>query len=270
MEPGQPSRTAMSAAHARAVHQTADAPPVFPDPLAVRVAPAAAPGRAMPREVRLFMALRHRIAEDALAAAVAAGTRQAVLLGAGLDTFAHRNPHPGLRVFEVDHPDTQAWKRKRLADAGIPVPETVVHVPVDFAAGTLGAALADAGFTPGAPAFFAWLGVVPYLTRSAILATLRFVAGLDARTEIVFDYNLPPAELPAERRAVLAALAAAMAKAGEPWRSYFTPEKLARDLADAGFDAIEDLAWTACLERYGLDAALPDLFGGRIVRAVAD
>ncbi|MGH3373224.1 MAG: class I SAM-dependent methyltransferase [Actinoallomurus sp.] len=272
MEPGQPSRTAMSAAHARATHQ-ADSLCVFPDPLALRVIgadPASPPQSGMPAEVRLFMAIRHRLAEDALATAVAiAGTRQVVILGAGLDTLAYRTPHPRLRVFEVDHPDTQAWKRKRLADAGIPVPETVVYCPVDFDEQTLDAGLAGSGFDREAPAFFVWLGVVPYLTRDLVLATLGFVAGLSARSEIVFDYNQPASALPSERRPMLAALAEAMAERGEPWQSFFTPDGIAADLTDAGFDTAEDLGWPECLERYALDTSKPDLFGGRVVHATS-
>lgn len=273
MEPGQPSGTAMSAAQARAVHQVADSPCVFPDPLALRIIgadPADPPESRMPAPVRLFMALRHRLAEDALAAAVTdAKTRQLVILGAGLDTFAYRNPHPGLRIFEVDHPDTQAWKRKRLADAGIPVPETVTYCPIDFGEQTLDAGLAESGFDPAAPSFFVWLGVIPYLTRDTVRGTLGFVAGLSAHSEIVFDYNQPPSALPAERRPALTAMAEAMAERGEPWRSYFTPEEIARELTGTGFDAVEDLGWRQCVERYALDASTPDLFGGRIVRAAS-
>lgn len=273
MEPGSPSRTALGSAHARAVHQIADAACVFPDPLALRIAgldPGAPPPPGMPDAVRLFMAVRHRLAEDALTEAVAAGhTRQAVILGAGLDTFAYRNPHPGLRVFEVDHPDTQAWKRKRLADAGIEVPHSVAYCPVDFAVRPLGDGLADAGFEPGVPSFFVWLGVVPYLTLDQVRATLRYAGGLPAPAGIVFDYNQPPPALPPERRTAVAAVAAAMAERGEPWRSLFTPGEVARELADAGFGAVEDLGWRQCLERYALDESIPDLFGGRVVRAAS-
>ena len=272
MEPGRPSGTALSAAHARAVHQVADTPCVFPDPLALRVIgadPADPPRSRMPAPVRLFMALRHRLAEEALATAVADGTRQLVVLGAGLDTFAYRNPHPGLRVFEVDHPDTQAWKRKRLADAGIPVPGTVTYCPVDFGEQDLDAGLAGTGFDQEAPSFFAWLGVVPYLTADTVRATLRFAAGQSAPSEIVFDYNQPPSELPAERRAALTAQAEAMAERGEPWRSSFTPGDIARELAGSGFDTVEDFGWRQCLERYALDRSTPDLFGGRIVHAAS-
>ncbi|MGW0771467.1 class I SAM-dependent methyltransferase [Streptomyces sp. NPDC002676] len=274
MQTGRPSRTALSSARARAVHQVADSPRVFTDPLAARIVggvdddprPAGAPG--MPAEVRLFMALRQRVAEDALAAA--AHTRQVVILGAGLDTFAYRNRNPALRVFEVDHPATQAWKRERLAEAGIEVPDTVVFCPVDFAEQTAEAGLAAAGFDRHAPAFFLLLGVVPYLDREALLATACFVARLPAPAELVFDYNQPPSALPPHRRPALAAQTEAKARMGEPWRSFFTPAEIAAELADAGFDSVADLGWRDCLERYELDPSLPDLlFGGRIVHARA-
>jgi methyltransferase (TIGR00027 family) len=285
MQTGRPSRTALSSARARAVHQEADAPPVFADPLAARIigglddpadgadgsGDAAAPlppgARGMPAGVRLFMALRHRVAEDALSAAT--GTRQVVILGAGLDTFAYRNRNPSLKVFEVDLPATQVWKRGRLAEAGIAIPDTVVFCPVDFAEQTAEAGLAAAGFDPHAPAFFLLLGVAPYLTRDALLDTARFVARLPAPTELVFDYNQPAEALPPERRPVLAAMAEAMARTGEPWRSFFTPTEIAAELAAAGFGSISDVGWRYCLERYGLDPSLPDLFGGRIVHARA-
>lgn len=271
MEPGRPSRTALSAAYARAVHQVTDWPCVFPDPLAMRIigADAAAPAASgMPAAVRMFMAIRHRLAEDALAAAVATtNTRQVVILGAGMDTFAYRNPYPGLRVFEVDHPDTQSWKRKRLAEAGIHVPGTVVYCPIDFEEQTLDSGLADRGFDRGARTFFIWLGVLPYLTRDMVCTTLRFVAGLSARAEIVFDYNQPPATLPSRRRRTMTALTEKMAERGEPWQSFFTPDEIAGVLAELGFGTVEDLGWRQCLERYAADTSMPDLFGGRIVHA---
>ncbi|WP_225839812.1 SAM-dependent methyltransferase [Streptomyces sp. NK08204] len=273
MQTGRPSRTALSSARARAVHQVADTPRVFTDPLAARIisgiddAPKPAGVPAMPAEVRLFMALRHRVAEDALRAA--AHTRQVVVLGAGLDTFAYRSRNPALRVFEVDHPATQAWKRRQLTGAGIEVPDTVVFCPVDFTEQTAEAGLAMAGFDRHAPAFFLLLGVVPYLPREALLDTARFVAGLPAPAELVFDYNQPLAALPPHRRPGRAAQAEAMARMGEPWQSFFTPAEIAAELAEAGFDNVTDIGWRDCLERYALDASLPDLFGGRIAHARA-
>jgi methyltransferase (TIGR00027 family) len=121
---------------------------------------------------RLFAAARSRIAEDALSEAVDRGIRQIVILGAGLDTFALRNPHGArqILVYEVDHPATQAWKRQRLADARLALPPWLIFVPVDFERDDLKEKLVGAGFQQNSPAFFTWLGVVPYLTEDAIAA----------------------------------------------------------------------------------------------------
>jgi methyltransferase (TIGR00027 family) len=182
-----PSRTAMAAAMHRAAHQQQEQGRVFADPLAVAIvgsegadhleAWGTTPHR---RPMRFFIAARHRVAEDRLAAAVAAGTRQIVIVGAGLDTTALRQLHAetGARYFEVDHPATQAWKRERLAETGLELPKTLVFAPVDFERQTLADGLAEAGFDATRPAFFIWLGVVPYLTEDAIFATLRTIAGV--------------------------------------------------------------------------------------------
>src|SRR5262245_9719822 len=161
---GRPSRTAEGAATRRALHRLLDDPRVHDDPLALAILgdAQAAAVRADPRRfedgivgrvLRAFLAVRSRIAEDALAEAVARGVRQYVVLGAGLDTFAYRNPHPGLHVFEVDHPATQAWKRQRLADSGITVPAGVTFAAVDFATEALPAALGGAGVRDDVPTF---------------------------------------------------------------------------------------------------------------------
>ena len=138
--------------------------------------------------------MRHRFAEDAVTAAVARGVRQVVVLGAGLDTFAYRHPHDGLRVFEVDFPATGEWKRARLAEAGIAVSPTVAFVAVDFEHDDLLDRLRESGLDVETPAVFMWLGVVPYLTEEAIWATLGFIAGVPG-AEVVFDYANPPDQL---------------------------------------------------------------------------
>src|SRR5580692_2940260 len=186
MEEGKFSRTAQRVAIRRAAHQLLDEPKVLDDPLALRIigTEAAAALRSDPKEdhafaraFRAFMAARSRFAEDELARAVASGVSQQrvtqyVILGAGLDTFAYRNPHPGLRVFEIDHPATQAWKREQLDTAGIPIPPSLTFVPVDFEQQSLAAGLQHCGFNTTAAAFFSWLGVTPYLTHAACRATL--------------------------------------------------------------------------------------------------
>ncbi len=218
---------------------------------------------------RLFIAARSRFAEDALARAVTSGTRQAVVLGAGFDTFALRNPYPGLTVFEVDHPATQAWKRERLAEAAIALPATLRFVAIDFEREDLAEQLAANGFKPDAPAFFLWLGVVPYLTRAAISAVLRFVA-TQKGNEIAFDYGEPPQSHPAEGRARALAFAARVAELGEPILSYFEPEALHRELLAMGFSEIEDLDFAAVAARYFEQNPLrPGSRGGHLIRARA-
>jgi methyltransferase (TIGR00027 family) len=263
MHDDRPSRTAFRVALRRAAHQVLDEPKVFEDPLAVAIAGADAEElRSNPksqsrisRVMRAFMAVRSRYAEDGLAAAYAAGTRQYVVLGAGLDTFAYRNPFPGLRVFEVDHPATQGWKRHRLEAAGIAIPESMTFAPLDFEAQTLAEGLARAGFRTDLRTFFSWLGVVPYLTRSAAMETLRFVASLPAGSEIVYDYAVPPESLNFAQRQALAALAARVAASGEPFQAFFDPAEIQTDLRRLGFGSFEDLGTDEINARY---------FGGRL------
>src|ERR1700736_964710 len=182
MQNGQPSRTALGAAIQRAAHQTLDGGMIFKDPFArillgqeantLVEAVSADPAQ---RQMRIFMATRSRFAEDCLDSAVSRGLRQVVILGAGLDTFSLRNPHAalGLQAFEVDHPATQAWKRERMREANFAVPATLTFAPVDFTRQSLAEELATAGFQATQPAFFCWLGVVPYLRKEAISAILR-------------------------------------------------------------------------------------------------
>jgi hypothetical protein len=149
----------------RAVHQVLDDPQVFHDPLAVPIAGelehTSNAEHPFSRALRAFIAVRSRYAEEQLALAVARGVKQYVVLGAGLDTFAYRNPFEaaGLHVFEVDHPSTQEWKRGRLRDAGIRIPDTMTFAAVDFERQSLADQLIAAGFRPDAGAFFSWLGV---------------------------------------------------------------------------------------------------------------
>lgn len=256
---GGASRTALGAAVHRAAHQIVDLPRVFDDPLAERIL--GAEGSAVLRErlehvdatarMRTLIAVRSRIAEDAVGQAVSNGVKQYVLLGAGLDTFAYRNPYTaqGLRVFEVDHPATQAWKRAHLAEAGIAAPASLSFVPVDFESGSLQAGLETAAFRFDRPAVFAWLGVVPYLARTAVIDTLTLIASGPPLTEVVFDYGEPP---PAPESAAYASYQAAaqrVAAIGEPWRTFFAAAELAGELARLGFDVVEDVDGSALSRR---------------------
>ncbi|MDG3443173.1 class I SAM-dependent methyltransferase [Nitrospirillum amazonense] len=260
MQQGRASRTALAVAALRAAHQLMDAPLVFTDPLALPLLGPEAEARIQADEARLHapparflraaLVARSRFAEDALAAAVAQGVDQYVVLGAGLDTFAYRNPHPGLRVLEVDHPATQAWKREMLAAAGIAPPAGVAYAAVDFESDTLADGLTRAGFDWNRPAFVAWLGVTVYLTRDAILDTLRRVAALPAGSGIVFDYSLPPDRLTDGQRVTFQAIADRAAAEGEPWRTFFTPDALAEDLRGLGFGAVVDVGPAELNPRY--------------------
>jgi methyltransferase (TIGR00027 family) len=264
---GEPSRTAFGAAIHRAVHAELDRPVVFEDPLAWPIlgVDREAVLADAPRQSRLrfFVAVRHRFAEDVVAAAVTRGVRQVVVLGAGLDTFSYRHRHPGLRVFEVDFPATGAWKQGRLAEAGIEVPESVTYVGVDFERDDLMGRLVESGFDDSSAAEFLWLGVVPYLSREAVAATLHAVATVPG-AEVVFDYAAADGaeETPGSRE-----LAARVAELGEPFTGRWDPAELTALLGGAGFDDVEDLGRPEIRSRYlGLEPGPPG-GGGHVVRA---
>jgi methyltransferase (TIGR00027 family) len=256
METGKASKTALGVAIRRAAHQLMDQPPVLDDPIAVRLVGLGYRGKMgrashrVGRDLRAFMAVRSRYVEDQLAAFVARGGAQYVVLGAGLDTFAYRNPFPGLRVFEVDFPATQQWKRTLLAEAEIALPDGLRFVPLDFEHHTLAEGFEEAGFDSAAPAFFGWLGVVPYLTLTAFRATLGVIAQLPAGSAVSFDYAVAPETLSPVGRTAFDALAGRVAAAGEPFRLFFTPETLEAELRQAGFQRIEQLDYEQLNELY--------------------
>lgn len=246
----QPSRTAQRVAVRRAAHQLWDHPRVFDDPVALKIIgvdEAENLARSQPSDtaagqyLRAFITARSRYAEDQLAEAVGRGTTQYVVLGAGLDTFACRNPFAGLRVFEVDHPATQAWKRKQLEAVGIPVSPSLTFVPIDFEKQTLAQALDLSGFNADQPAFFSWLGVTPYLASETVLAILQWVISVCSSNGIVFDYVAPRSSLGPLSRVAFDLLANRVAAAGEPFVGFFDPQQLVCDLKKMGFAFIEDL-----------------------------
>ncbi len=259
MKPNEPSRTALMIARQRAAHQVLDHGSILYDPFAMKILredekdvlqfanqhPLASIGR-------LVTTARSRIAEDALSRAVERGVRQVVVLGAGLDTFALRNPHGArqIRIYEVDHPATQEWKRRRLAEAQIAVPPWLVLVPVDFERDDLGEKLAAAGFQQDSPAFFTWLGVVPYLTKDAIDRTLDYVSSIQ-NSEVVFDYLEPPEAFSEEMRELVTKRTEQLEKIGERWVSRFEPAGIAAILRSHGFCAIEDINFQEIVSRFG-------------------
>ena len=262
IQTGRPSRTAWLVACLRAVHQLLDEPLVLDDPIALPIlgADTEALLRADPyvhnepfaRGLRAILVVRSRVAEDELARAVQAGVRQYVVLGAGLDTFAYRNPHraAGLRIFEVDHPSTQQWKRHCLHDAGIPLPQDLVFAPIDFERGSVAQGLAEAGFRSDLPACFSWLGVTMYLSEDAVVETLSLVASLPRGSSICFDYHAPESLRSPVQRIFSETLGQRAAAAGEPWVSEFDPATLHEQLLELGFSEAMDYSPEALNQRY--------------------
>ncbi len=260
MNQGQPSRTAEWVARQRAVHQLRDNSLVLDDPFAVRILSEAQRTKLLLSEdihqefydqvMRAYMVARSRYAEDALARAVAAGVRQYVIVGAGLDTFAYRNPFAGVRVFEVDHPATQEWKRARLASASIPIPEQLTFAPVDFESQTLEDGLRAAGFQWDEPVLFCWLGVTYYLTREAFQNTLGFMAARPPGSGLVLDYMMTWERLSGGARRTLEGASARVASLGEPFILFSTPEQMEAQLTGLGFTDLEDLGDEGLNARY--------------------
>jgi O-methyltransferase involved in polyketide biosynthesis len=269
---GQPSLTALTAAAARAAHLIVDNEPViFADTLAQAMLgeraeelisyhrahgthPVLAGARAQ-------VTCRSRYAEDRLADAIGRGLGQYVLLGAGLDSFAYRSPLADrVRVFEVDHPATQEYKRRvrevaggagaaggsgtaraGTAGGGGGTAEGVRFVAVDFGRDSLGEALGRAGFDAGQPALVSWLGVTMYLDESTIEATLAVLGGFAPGSEVVVDYMLPAGMRDAAGQMYADLVGQAAAEWGEPWRSVFAPGAMAALLARHGFGPARDV-----------------------------
>lgn len=260
MEEDRPSGTAQGAAILRALHQIIDDEPrILDDPIEarllgdeferyqtmVRFFPFAA-------RLRANFVMRSRYAEDCLAESLGNGVGQYVLLGAGLDTFAYRQPAwaTSLRVFEVDHPSTQNWKRGKLAAAKISIPGNVTLVPVDFERISVKEGLAAAGLDFKIETFFSSLGVTQYLTADALDLTLRFVLSLPPGSEIVFSFVLASSALSVAERVGAAVFAAIGAARGERWLSRFSPELLADKLVSMGFSKVNHFSTCAANARY--------------------
>lgn len=256
-----PSKTAYRVALRRAAHQLLDHPRVIDDPLAVRivgqtmeeiVAVKDDGGSRTATSLRAFVVARSRFAEEKLAEGIANGVKQYLILGAGLDTSPYRGiaAETGIKVFEVDHPATQSWKKEMLSKAGIAVPGNVSYVPVDFEKQTLAAELSGAGFLTELKTFVSWLGVTPYLTREAASSTLKFIGSFPAGSTIVFDYIVAFSSLGLLERLALKALAKRVARAGEPFRLFFKPDELETFVRAHGFARIEQLTSGQINERY--------------------
>jgi methyltransferase (TIGR00027 family) len=241
------SRTALGVAMTRAFHQLLDGEPkILDDPVAAvlfgdelrRLIAGQAGQPADPALVglRAHVVLRSRFTEDRLAEAVKRGVRQYVILGAGFDSFAFRQPDwaGDLRIFEVDHPATQAEKRRRLAQAGLSPPSNHEFVAIDFESTSLREGLRGSGLDFGQPTFFSCLGVMIYLTREAVDAIFALVAGFPVGSEIAFTYST--------KDRAFSRLAERVSAMGEPFQTHFDPVQLDRDLRALGYSRIAFLS----------------------------
>jgi methyltransferase (TIGR00027 family) len=251
------SLTSLGAAGHRAAHQLLDGEPkLFSDPVILQLLDpghieeikAGASQFQQPETLRLRsrIVLRSRYAEDRLMLAYGRGVRQYLLLGAGLDTFAWRQPEglEGLKIFEADHPATQEQKRQRLSRAGLSIPANCQIIAINFETETLEEALRRSSFDFHAPCYISWLGVTVYLSKAAVDAVFRFVSTLPGDSELVFTF--------AQERigGFMSQTAARAAKAGEPWRTYFRPEDLSRRLYELGFSSVHFLEPEEAWKRY--------------------
>jgi len=260
------SNTAMRVAELRAAHQLIDGEPkILHDPVVLRLL-----GEATLQKIRdnaavlnspwlvgmrSHVLLRSRYAEERLEQAVARGVGQYVILGAGYDTFACRQPEwaRGLRIFEVDHPASQRAKREKLEAAGIAVPPNVEFVAIDFEHVSLCDGLAAASLDFSRPAFFSCLGVLVYLTEEAADGVFRLAASFPEPSEMVFTFSAPDSVLEgkeAERRVAIAKVAETM---GEPWHTHFDQEKLVLKLRELGFSEISFLSAAEAQAKYFRD-----------------
>jgi methyltransferase (TIGR00027 family) len=202
-----------------------------------------------------MVVMRSRYVEDEVEKAVRRGIFQYVILGAGLDSFAYRRLDLAkvLRVFEVDHPATQPWKRSRLRETGIELPPNLSLVPVDFEKNSLIDNLRTNGYQTDAPGLFSWLGVTMYLTPDAIFNTLRTIATLAPGTEIIFQYTVPKELCDEESQRLLAVVMEGAAARGEPFQSSFEPAKLSEQVLKLGFAEVSDLDPEEARIRYFAD-----------------
>jgi len=257
----EPDSSAVRVALWRAMHVQVDAPPhVLEDEIGLRLAAPDEGWRRRPdmdpvgtRPFRASIVARARFLEDLVVEQCGHGVSQYVILGAGLDTFAQRHPElaPRLRIFEVDRPAPQAWKRQRLVELGFGVPESLKLVPVDFEAGdSWWQRVAAEGFDGGRPAVISSTGVSMYLTKDATMATLRQVAALGAGSTLVMSFLLPLELADPEVRPGLQMAERGARASGTPFISFFMPDELLTMARDAGFKSAQHVSAAMLSERY--------------------
>jgi methyltransferase (TIGR00027 family) len=255
-----PDNTAARVALWRAIHAQVDAPPhVLEDEIGLKLVAPEDGWRQRPdmdpigtRLFRASIVARARFIEDLVIEQAGRGVRQYVILGAGLDTFAQRRPEIAarLRVFEVDPPGPQAWKRQRLIELGYGISDWLRLVPVDFEAGSWWERLKAAGFDAGQPAVVASTGVSMYLTKDAIAATLRQVAGLAPGSTFAMTFLLPLELMDPEIRPGFQMAEKGARASGTPFLSFFTPSEMLALAREAGFKEAQHVSAPTLAQRY--------------------
>lgn len=281
MEQTQRSRTVELPAIMRALHQTVDdEPKILTDPIAPRLVQAnddrgwlaSLLDHPFAKQWRAGFALRARYAEDVLGEGAQRGVRQYVILGAGLDTFAYRQPVWGrsLSIYEVDHPITQRSKRDRLKAAEIAIPSNLRFVPIDFERTAIPEALRAGDFAFEMRTLCSCMGVTQYLTRDALNATFQFVLSLPPSSEIVFSFILPQEAVSGVEAEALATAAHRAAQAGEPWLTRLRADDLVARLRSMGFSQIIHLTPEEARQRYfdGRRDGLRERRGEQLMRAI--
>ena len=281
MEQPQRSRTVEIPAIMRALHQTVDdEPKILTDPIAPLLigrdddhrwlAPLL--DHPFAKQWRAGFALRARYAEDCLAEGVRHGVKQYVILGAGLDTFAYRQPSwsSSLRIYELDHPMTQGWKNDRLKVAAVAIPSNLTFVPIDFERVSISDALESAGFAFDARTLCSWMGVMQYLTPRALDATFQFVLSLPRSSQIVFSFILPPDAVSGVEAEALVIAAQRAAEVGEPWLTRLHASELRLKLRTMGFSQTIHLTPEEARERYFRNRhdGLTERRGEQLMRAI--
>lgn len=256
---GQAKPSSQAVAVWRAVHQLLEHPPIFTDPIALKILGDAKTEALnqldsykdmLSTAMRVAIAVRSQFAEDERETALQNGVNQNVILGAGLDTYAYRNSHQSERVYEVDLPSTQVMKIARLKQLAIQPTSVVNYISCNFEENELEDKLLAAGFDKNQKTFFSWLGVVPYLDADAIEKTLSFISSCAPGSALVFDYIVNPDSLSDMEQMAINILAAQLAAGGEPLKSFFEPKALANKLMIYGFTQIEDIGPEYLNERY--------------------
>jgi methyltransferase (TIGR00027 family) len=256
-----PDSTAVRVALWRALHVQIDPPPhVLEDEVGLRLVAPHDDWRSRPdmdphftSRFRASIVARARFIEDLVIEEVSRGVEQYVILGAGLDTFAQRKPEIAsrLRIFEVDRPGPQTWKRQRLIELGFGIPERLRLTPVDFeGGGAWWQGLSAAGFDAGQPAIVTSTGVSMYLTKDAIMATLRQVAALVPGSTLVMSFLLPLELADPEDRPGLQLAEKGARASGTPFISFFTPAEMLTLARESGFRQVQHVSAATLAHRY--------------------